>query len=74
MPLNGTNRGSIKRNRPFILPPLPACWINHEAAAGIAQAMDLIDRREAVVLEAARADDFDIDKLKQAMAEQSEIL
>ena len=44
-----------------------------EAAAGIADAADLIARREAVILEAARADDFDIERLKKAMADQAEI-
>lgn len=50
-----------------------AVVIPHEAAAKIADAVDLISRREAVVLKVARAGDFDIDKLKKAMTDQADI-
>ncbi len=50
-----------------------AVVIPHVAAARIPEAADLIARREAVILKAARAPNFNIEKLKQAMAEQSEI-
>jgi len=44
-----------------------------DIVADIPAAVDLIVRREAVILEAARAADFDIDKLLSAMSRQSEI-
>lgn len=50
-----------------------AVVIPRDAAARIPSAVDLIVRREAVVLKAARAAGFDIDKLKQAMADQADI-
>ncbi len=50
-----------------------AVVVPHDAAPLIAAAAQLIARREAVILEAARAPGFDIDKLKRAMSEQAEI-
>jgi len=44
-----------------------------DVVADIPDAVDLIVRREAVILEAARAADFNIDKLLDAMSRQSEI-
>lgn len=44
-----------------------------DIVAEIPKAVALIVRREAVILDAARASDFDIDKLHAAMAAQSEI-
>lgn len=44
-----------------------------EAVAKIPEVVDLLVRREAVILDCARADDFDIDKLKAAMANSREI-
>lgn len=43
------------------------------AAAKLPEAIDLISKREAVILTAARAPDFDIAKLKAAMAGAAEI-
>ncbi len=44
------------------------------AAVGrIADAVDLISRKEARILEAARADSFDIEKLKQAIRGSADI-
>ena len=37
------------------------------------EVLDLLTRREAVVLAAARSDDFDIEALKRAMADSAEI-
>ena len=39
----------------------------------IPEAVDLIARRESIILEAARAPDFDFEKLKAAIGEQAEI-
>ena len=50
-----------------------AVVIPHEAAAELPAAVELISRREAVILSAAREPDFDIDKLKAAMAGAAEI-
>jgi regulator of RNase E activity RraA len=44
-----------------------------EAVTRLPDVIDLISRREAVMLEAARAADFDIHKLKAAMAGAAEI-
>ena len=44
-----------------------------DAVARLPEAIDLIARREAVILKAARAPDFDIDKLRAAMQGASEI-
>jgi regulator of RNase E activity RraA len=50
-----------------------AVVIPPEAVAKIPEVVDLLVRRESVILECARADDFDINKLKQAMANSREI-
>ncbi|MEO1613161.1 MAG: RraA family protein [Pseudomonadota bacterium] len=50
-----------------------AVVIPHDAAAKLPDAVDLIAQREAVILAAARAEDFDIDKLKAAMKGAAEI-
>ena len=50
-----------------------AVVVPREAVAGIPVAVDLLTRREAVVLAAARSDGFDIDALKRAMADSAEI-
>lgn len=50
-----------------------AVVIPEDIVADIAAAVDLIVRREAVILDAARAPDFDIEKLITAMSAQSEI-
>ena len=39
----------------------------------IADAVDLISRKEARIIEAANADDFDIEKLKQAIQAMADI-
>lgn len=39
----------------------------------IPAAIDLLTRREKVILDAAKAPDFDIEKLKKAMGEADEI-
>lgn len=52
--------------------PVDLRLMPHEAAARIPAAVDRIIRREAVTLEAARAPGFDVEKLKQAMADQAE--
>ena len=44
-----------------------------DAVKALPAAIDLLTRREAVILEAARATDFDINKLKQATANSVEI-
>jgi regulator of RNase E activity RraA len=44
-----------------------------DAVKKIPAAVDLLVRREAVILEVARADGFNIDKLKKAMADSAEI-
>ena len=50
-----------------------AVVIPAEAVVKVADAVDLLTRREAVILEVARAPGFNIDKLKKAMAESAEI-
>ena len=44
-----------------------------DAVRKLPEAIDLLTRREAVILDAARAEDFDIDKLKAAMGGAAEI-
>lgn len=44
-----------------------------EAVAKIPEGVDLMVRRESVILDAARSDDFNIEKLKAAMADSAEI-
>ena len=44
-----------------------------EAVAKIPAAVDLLTRREAVILDVARGEGFDIDVLKRAMADSAEI-
>lgn len=44
-----------------------------QAVGGIAEAVDLISRKEARIIEASNADDFDIEKLKQAIHAAAEI-
>ena len=44
-----------------------------EAVGGIAAAVDLISRKEARIIEASNAADFDIEKLKQAIQAAAEI-
>ncbi|MBT6095218.1 MAG: RraA family protein [Rhodospirillaceae bacterium] len=44
-----------------------------DAVRKIPAAVDLITRREAKILDAARADDFDIEKLKQAIGASGDI-
>ena len=50
-----------------------AVVIPANVAAEVPAAAELISRREAVILNAAKSPDFDIEKLKQAMADQAEI-
>ena len=50
-----------------------AVVVPREALAKIPVAVDLLTRREAVILAAARAGGFDIDALKRAMADSAEI-
>jgi regulator of RNase E activity RraA len=50
-----------------------AVVIPEHAVAELPAAVDLLVRREAVILVVARADDFDIEKLERAMAESAEI-
>ena len=50
-----------------------AVVISREAVAKLPEAVDLLTRREAVILAAARGDGFDIDVLKRAMADSAEI-
>ena len=50
-----------------------AVVIPREAIAKIPEAVDLLTRREAVILAAARGDGFDIGVLKRAMADSAEI-
>ncbi len=44
-----------------------------EAAGRLAEAVDLVSRREAVILEACRRPGFDVETLKRAMADSAEI-
>ncbi len=50
-----------------------AVMIPAEAVAKIPDVVDMLVRREKVILDAAKADDFDIEKLKAAMAGAREI-
>lgn len=50
-----------------------AVVIPRDAVKKLPDAVDLLTRREAVILDAARAPGFDIDKLKQAMGSAAEI-
>ena len=50
-----------------------AVVVPREAVAKLAVAVDVLTRREAVILAAARSEGFDIDALKQAMADSTEI-
>ena len=50
-----------------------AVVVPREAVARIPVVVDLLTRREAVVLAAARSDGFDIEALKRAMADSAEI-
>jgi len=50
-----------------------AVVVPREAVAKVPVAVDLLTRREAVVLAAARSGGFDIDALKRAMADSAEI-
>lgn len=50
-----------------------AVMIPAQAVARIPAAVDLISRREAKILEAARAPDFDVEKLKAAMGAARDI-
>ena len=50
-----------------------AVVVPHEAVAKLPEAVDLLARREAVILAAARGDGFDIEVLKRAMSDSAEI-
>ena len=50
-----------------------AVVVPRDAVAKLAVAVDLLSRREAVILAAARSGGFDIDALKRAMADSTEI-
>ncbi len=50
-----------------------AVVIPAEVAKDIPQAVDLLTRREAVILEVAKRPDFSVDKLKQAIGDAEEI-
>jgi 2-methylisocitrate lyase-like PEP mutase family enzyme len=50
-----------------------AVMIPADAVKKIPAAIDLISRREQVIIEAARADDFDIEKLKSAIGQTADI-
>ena len=50
-----------------------AVMIPAGAVKKIPAAIDLISRREQVIIEAARADDFDIEKLKSAIGQTADI-
>ena len=50
-----------------------AVVVPREAVGKIPAVVDLLTRREAVILGAARSDGFDIDTLKRAMADSAEI-
>ena len=50
-----------------------AVVVPHEAVAKLPAAVELLTRREAVILAAARSEGFDIDTLKRAMADSAEI-
>lgn len=50
-----------------------AVVIPRDAVARLPEAIDLLTRREAVILDAARADGFNIEKLEKAMAGAADI-
>ena len=50
-----------------------AVIVPQDSVIKIPEAVDLISRREAVILEAARAPGFNFDKLKTAIGNQAEI-
>ena len=50
-----------------------AVVVPREAVARIPEAVELLTRREAVILSAARSGGFDVDVLKRAMADSAEI-
>jgi regulator of RNase E activity RraA len=50
-----------------------AVVVPHEAVAEIPRAADLLARREKVVIDAARASGFSVDRLRQAFDEQEDI-
>ena len=50
-----------------------AVVVPREAVAKLPAAVELLTRREAVILAAARSEGFDIDALKRAMADSAEI-
>ena len=50
-----------------------AVMIPADAVKKIPAAIDLISQREQVIIEAARADDFDIEKLKSAIGQTADI-
>ena len=53
------------RHGAVVIPP--------EAVKELPAAVDLLTRREAVILESARGPDFGIEKLRQAMADSADI-
>ena len=53
------------RHGAVVIPP--------EAVKELPAAVDLLTRREAVILECARSADFDVDRLRQAMADSADI-
>ena len=53
------------RHGAVVIPP--------EAVKELLAAVDLLTRREAVILECARGADFDVDRLRQAMADSADI-
>ena len=53
------------RHGAVVIPP--------EAVKGLPAAVDLLTRREAVILECARGPGFDIERLRQAMADSADI-
>jgi regulator of RNase E activity RraA len=50
-----------------------AVVIPHDAADQVAGALDLMSRREAVIIEAARSADFSLEKLKAAFKKSAAI-
>ena len=50
-----------------------AVVIPAEAVTALPAAVDLLTRREAVILECARGPDFDIERLRQAMSDSADI-
>ena len=53
------------RHGAVVIPP--------EAVKELPAAVDLLTRREAVILECARGSDFDIERLRRAMADSADI-